>query len=490
MAKKRKLTKTKKPLENTEIKSEIKFGTDGWRAVISEAFTFKNVSIVAQAISEWVNRDLRKKSDVPKRVAVGYDTRFLSSTYARIVAQVLAANNIEVFLSDAAIPTPSLSFGVTKLNALAGVMITASHNPAQFNGIKIKTDKGGAASGDITGSLENYMGKTEVKTIDIEEAKKDQRVVMHDFKEEYVKFLRNYLDLSKIRHANYKVIADVMHGSGNALIRRVLEGTKIKLTIMRDDINPSFDGGKPEPIVEYVQELLMRVKKEKFDLGLILDGDADRIAAVASGGEFIHPQKILGLLILHLVRNRGRTGGIVKTICGTTMMDNIAKKLNLKLYETPVGFKYISDLMVSENIVAGGEEAGGMGFQDYIPERDGTLAGLLLLEMMVYQKKSIKKLAQDMEDEFGRYHYERADLKLGKEPVDIDRAKDIKRILGKKVVDTKDFDGIKLICEDESWLMYRPSGTEPLVRIYAEAKSQSRAKAVIRFGESFLKKIK
>jgi phosphomannomutase len=231
------------------------------------------------------------------------------------------------------------------------------------------------------------------------------------------------------------------------------------------------------------------VKKEKFDLGLVLDGDADRIAAVAAGGEFIHPQQILGLLIFHLVRNRGAVGGVVKTICGTTMLDNIAKKLNLKLYETPVGFKYISELMINEKIVAGGEEAGGMGLPHYIPERDGTLAGLLLLEMMVYQKKNIRRIIEDMQKEFGRYHYERFDLKL--KPgmkFDLDQFKMTKRLLGKKVVGVKDFDGVKLICEDESWLMLRPSGTEPLVRAYSEAKSLSRARQLIKYGEALLKK--
>ena len=486
MGRKKKITK--KPILQEVPKSEIKFGTDGWRAVISDTFTFKNVAIVAQAVSEWVNHDLRKKPGTPKQIAVGYDTRFLSNEYAKIVSCVFAANDIEVFLSDSAIPTPSLSFGVTRKECLAGIMITASHNPAKFNGIKIKTAQGGAASADITNAVEDYLHQTEVKTIDFEKAKSEKKIVMHDFKVEYIEFLRLYLDFKKIKSTKFKVLTDAMHGSGNGLMARVLEGSDTRLTIMRADVNPSFDGGKPEPVVEYLSEILSRVKKEKFDLGLVLDGDADRIAAVAPGGEFIHPQKILGLLILHLVRNRGRTGGVVKTICGTTMIDNIAEKLGLKLYETPVGFKYISDLMVSENIVAGGEEAGGMGLQNYIPERDGTLAGLLLLEMMVYQKKNIKKIVQEMESEFGRYYYERLDMKLTNNSFDLEKVKSIKKILGKKVVEVKDFDGVKLICEDQSWMMFRPSGTEPLVRVYAEAKSQSKAKNILKLGESIVKK--
>ncbi len=471
-----------------EILTEIKFGTDGWRAVISDTFTFKNVAIVAQAISEWVNRDVRKPSGLKRKVAVGFDTRFLSDEYAQIVARILAKNNIEVYLSDGPIPPPALSYGVTRLNAVCGVMITTSHNRGRFNGIKIKTAQGGGAGTNITGRVESYLGKTEVETMDLKEALKEKKIISHDFKVEYVKFIKGYIDFPRIKTANFKVITDVMHGSGNGLMKEILKGTKVKLTLMRDDINPTFDGGKPEPVVEYLSGILRRVKTEKFDLGLVLDGDADRIAAVARGGDFIHPQKILGLLILHLVRNRGRKGGVVKTICGTTLIDNIAKKLGLKLYETPVGFKYISDIMVSEDIIAGGEEAGGIGLQDFIPERDGTLAGLLLLEMMVYEQKDIKRIINEMEKEFGSYNYERLDLKVAKEAYDEDRIKSQKKLLEKKVVSVKDFDGVKLICEDESWLMFRPSGTEPLVRIYSEAKSISRAKQLIKLGQSLLKR--
>ena len=475
-------------------RTKIKFGTDGWRAVISEDFTFKNVAIVAQAISEWLNRDCELKIGHPRRVAVGYDTRFLSDEYAECVSCVLAQNGIEAYLSDAPIPTPALSFGVLKTKSMAGIMITASHNPGRFNGIKIKTAQGGAATRVITEKVENYFYQTEVRKADFSIAKNDKKIILHDYKREYVKFIRNYIDLKRIKNSTFKVLTDAMHGSGDGLMAEILKGTKVRLSLMRADINPSFEGGKPEPVKEYLGEILSRVKREKFDLGLVLDGDADRIAAVAPGGEFINPQKILGLLILHLVRNRGKKGGVIKTLCGTTLIDKIAQKLGLKLYETPVGFKYISDLMVSENIVAGGEEAGGMGLPDYIPERDGTLSGLLLLEMMVSQKKNIKKILSEMEREFGRYFYERLDLQLSTDEalphlysVDLNRLKTLESILGKKVVQIKDLDGVKLICEDESWLMFRPSGTEPLVRIYAEAASQSKAKQLIRFGESFLK---
>ena len=463
--------------------TEIKFGTDGWRGVISDNFTFKNVRIISQAVSEWVNRDIQATA---KTVAVGYDTRFLSEEYARLVSCVLAQNGLNVFLSNSAIPTPSLSYGVIRTKSVAGIMITASHNPAKFNGVKIKTDKGGGAPAEITNKIESYLYQTPVQTMDFTKATEEGRIKRHDFKVDYLKFIKGYIDLNRIRKAKFKVLTDAMHGSGNGLMAQILKGTNIRLSLMRDDVNPSFDGGKPEPVVEYLSGILQRVKKEKFDLGLILDGDADRIAAVAYGGDFIHPQKILGLLALHLIRNRGRTGGIVKTICGTTMIDNIAKKLGVKLYETPVGFKYISDLMVSQNIVVGGEEAGGMGVQGFIPERDGTLAGLLLLEMMVYQKKNIKKILLDLEKEFGRYYYERCDLDLGKGRFNAEGVRSMKTLLGQEVVQIKDFDGIKLICADESWLMLRPSGTEPLVRAYSQAKTPARAKALIKYGRALL----
>jgi alpha-D-glucose phosphate-specific phosphoglucomutase len=472
-------------MATTTSTNEIKFGTDGWRGVIGDTFTFKNVGIVAQAIADWINRNA-KSVDGAKTVCVGYDNRFLSQEFAQEASCVLAANGIKAYLSDTSLPTPALSFGVTKKKSVAGLMITASHNPGKFNGIKIKTAQGGAAGKDITDVVEKYLYETDVKKADFAAAKRSGDIALFDFKGDYVRFLRNYIDFKKIKNAKFKVVQDVMHGSGRELLREILKGTKIKLDIMRSDVNPSFEGGKPEPVPEYLVALTNCLKKEKWDLGLVLDGDADRIAAVAPGGQFISPQKILGLLILHLVRNRGIEGGIVKTLCGTTMLDKIATKLKRKLYETPVGFKYISDLMVTQKIVAGGEEAGGMGLPNYIPERDGSLAGLLLIEMMVYQKKNIKQLLADMEREFGAYFYERLDLTIDRRACDLNKIKAIPGLLGKAVVQVQDIDGVKLTCEDESWLMFRPSGTEPLVRIYSEAKTLKKAKDLIAFGRKFL----
>jgi phosphomannomutase len=456
--------------------ADIKFGTDGWRGVIADNYTFKNLKIISQAVADYLGHG--------KKVAVGFDTRFMSGRFARIAAEVLRNNGIDVVLSDRSIPTPTLSFAVKTRKLDLGIMITASHNPAEYNGFKIKMPSGGAAGPEVTNQVESLLGRNPVKETTVSSAKIEEI----DLTRDYVRFIRSYVDLKKIKNKKFKVLVDAMHGSGDSFIAQILEGTKIKVEFMRNDINPSFGGGRPEPVEDNLKELKERVRKEKFDLGIALDGDADRIAAVAPGGVFIHPQKILGLLALHLNQDRHWSGGLVKTICGTTMMDNIAKFLGIKLYETPVGFKYISNLMETEDIVAGGEEAGGMGVKGYIPERDGSVAGLLLIEMMVYRNKNILKILNETEKRFGKYYYVRADQHLEHQ---VQLRKDLlpKEILGKKVVEVKDYDGIKLICEDGSWLMLRGSGTEPLMRVYAEAKNLGRAKKILEVGKDISRKL-
>jgi len=456
---------------------EIKFGTDGWRGIISDNFTFSNVKRVAEAVADYY----KEKTKPPYRIVIGYDTRFLSSTYARIVAEVLSSRGIEVFLSNRFVPTPALSF-ITRQNKFScGIMITASHNPQEYNGIKIKTKEGGAAPPQVTSEIEKRLNKkisTKYKT-------KPATINMFDFIPDYIRFLRGYVNLEILKNKRYKVLVDAMYGSGNGFISEVLKDTKIKLDFIRNEINPSFGGFRPEPVLENLLPSIQRLKEKKYDLGIVLDGDADRIAGFLGDATFLHPQKILGLLILHLVRNRKLKGSVVKTIVGTTLIDKITQKLNLKLYETPVGFKYISEIMQKEDVLIGGEEAGGIGFKGYIPERDGTLAGLLLIEMMAYENKPMGEILRDMEEEFGRYFYARQDIKLEK-PLSsklYQNFKRIKSVLGKKVVAVKDYDGIKLICEDESWVMVRLSGTEPLIRFYAEASDADKTYDLIKFAK-------
>jgi len=453
---------------------EIKFGTDGWRGIIGDNYTFRNLKILSQAVADYLGP--------AKKVAVGFDTRFMSGRFAKVASQVLASNDIEVVLSDRYIPTPVLSFAVRTRKFDLGVMITASHNPAQYNGFKIKGPSGGSASPEVTDDIESRLGKNTVK----ETSNAAAKIREEDLTRDYIRFIRSYIDLKKIKNKKFKVLVDAMYGAGNSFIAQILQGTSIKLEFMHNAFNPSFGGRRPEPAEENLEELKARVKKERFDLGIALDGDADRIAAVAPGGKFIHPQKILGLLALHLNQDRHWSGGIVKTIAGTTMIDNIARFLKVKLYETPVGFKYISDLMETKDIVAGGEEAGGMGVKGYIPERDGTVSGLLLLEMMVYRNKDILKILNETEKQFGRYYYLRRDAHLDRK-IELKKEDLPKELLGKKVVRVKDFDGIKLICEDESWLMFRASGTEPIMRLYAESKSLSRSKQLLESAEKLIR---
>ena len=455
---------------------EIKFGTDGWRGIIADDYTFKNLKIVSQAVSDYLGPG--------KKLAVGYDSRFMSGAFAELSAKVFRANGIDAILSDRAIPTPALSFTVRMRKLDLGIMITASHNPAEYNGFKIKLSTGGAAGTEVTEAVESRLGKSEIQYSENNSA----RIKREDLASDYVKFIRSYIDLKKLKNKKFKVLVDTMHGSGDSYIARVLKGTGIRLEFIHNTVNPSFAGIRPEPVEENLEELKLMVKKGKFDLGIALDGDADRLAAVGAGGIFIHPQKILGLLSLHLNQARKWSGGIVKTIAGSAMIDNIAKFLKVKLYETPVGFKYISDLMEKEDILAGGEEAGGMGVKGYIPERDGTVAGLLLLEMMAYRNKPIVRILEDMEKQFGRYYYLRNDLSLERriEP----RKEDLPNELsGQKVIQIKDYDGLKLICEDESWLMFRASGTEALMRLYSEARTLKRSKELLELGGKIIRKL-
>ncbi|MFH0877244.1 MAG: phosphoglucomutase/phosphomannomutase family protein [Candidatus Omnitrophota bacterium] len=467
----------------------IKFGTDGWRAVIGAEFTFTNLKLVAQATADYLARDLGKASREKIKVCVGYDTRFLSDKFAQTVAEVLAGNGVSVILSDRAVPTPTLSYAVRERKLDLGIMITASHNPPEFNGYKIKNAKGGAADASVTKKVESYVGSSEVKIKSLGQGRQDGSLQVVDIAKDYVAFLRSYIDFKAFKKSKVRVLLDAMYGSGNSYIADVLKGTGIRLSLMRNEINPHFDGRGPEPVEENVSKIIARMKEGGYDIGLILDGDADRIAAVDSKGCYLPPQKILGLLALHLKQDRGWDGDIVTTIAGTSMLDHIASDLEVSLHETPVGFKYISNLMEMKNILVGGEEAGGMGLKNYIPERDGTLAGLMLVEMMVHRKKTIDKIVAEMEKKYGRYYYVRFDMKLKSTAYRL-YLKRLKpgELLGKKVVNIKDYDGVKFICEDESWLMLRASGTEPKMRIYSEAKSLKRAKDLIKIGQDIVQK--
>lgn len=464
----------------------IKFGTDGWRAIIGEDFTFANVKLVAQAIADYVKGQAPGKED--KGVAVGYDTRFLGREFAGTVAGVFAANGVKVLLSEEPTSTPALSLAIKQNGLMGGVMVTASHNPPNYSGIKYKADYAGPAEPEIIKEIEDLIGKHPVALVTVEDARKNGLVKKTDLNKPHLSFLKSYLDLKSLKKARFKVLVDVMYGAGDNLIKNALSATGCRIETIHNEANPGFNGTPPEPIERNLKELISGVKAGKFDIGLATDGDVDRIGAISPDCSFISSSQIIALLMLHFVEDRKWTGAVVKTISGSFLIDQIASSLKLKLYETPVGFKYICKLMQTEDILIGGEESGGIGFKNYVPERDGTLAGLLLLEMMAFRKKSIKKIIDEMEKRFGRFVQKRLDMEFP----DDKKAKlfaNLKNaspndLLGEPVAEIKTYDGVKIIGKAKSWLLFRASGTEPILRIYCESSSEQKAKKLLEYGRS------
>jgi len=458
----------------------IKFGTDGWRAEIGKDFNFDNLAVLSQAVADYLKVNRKKKASV----VVGYDARFLSKESAFEVASVLSANGIKVLLSGEKVSTPVVSFATKTRKMDLGIMITASHNPASFNGFKVKTPDGGAASNTVTREIEKLLFRSKVKSQSLHSARKKGSLNIFDLSKDYVKFIRNYINIALIKKSRFKVLIDLMYGSGDSYIERVLKGTKIKFSYLHSEFNPSFGGINPEPTEGNLREMISVLRKGKFDLGIALDGDGDRIACVLKGGRYIDAQVILPLLTLHLAQNRNWNGAIVKTIVGSDSIDSVALRLGRILFETPVGFKYISSLFKKEDILIGGEEAGGIGVKNYIPERDATMAAVLLLEMASYLKRGPLKLVRDFERKFGRRHYRRISVPVGSlSRESLNKLKIPAYLLGRKVERVNRLDGIKIIT-DSSWLMFRASGTEPIVRIYAEAKTKKEVERLILQGEN------
>ena len=459
----------------------IKFGTDGWRAVISEDFTFENVRIVSQAIADHFKGD-------GANFVIGYDSRFLSEKYAELVAEVLAGNGIKVLISDKAVPTPLVSLAIKNKRLSGGIMITASHNPPVYNGIKIKAPYGGSADENITKAVESKLGKNEIKSIPFKKCIDSKAAEFIDLKPDYIKFIKAYLDMKLLKKSRLKILVDCMHGVGDGYIPEILKDTDIHITEMRTGRDPLFGGVNPEPIPKNLDAVFQAVKKGDYDIAIVNDGDADRIGAVTPDGEYMNAGAIMALLLLHFVEDRNWRGSVVKTITNTTLIERIAKKYNLKLHETPVGFKYICRLMLEEDVLIGGEESGGIGVKNYMPERDGMLLGILLVEMLAYRKKSIGDIIRDMEKQYGKFCYSRIDIEY---PDDKKRKlmKFLKesppdKILEKPVIETKSTDGYKFILKDSSWLIMRLSGTEPILRIYAEAPTKTLANKYLEAGQA------
>ncbi len=472
----------------------IKFGTDGWRAIISEDFTFGNLRQVAQAIAEFI----REENNSDPTAVVGFDTRFLSDRYAAEVACVLAANGIKTWLARADAPTPAVSYAIVEKEASAGVMITASHNPPRYNGVKLKAGYGGSASPAQHKRVEALLqanlesGKTPCR-MDLESGEEAGLIVKFDPAWRYYEHLSSLIDLDVLSRGEIEVVADGMYGAGRGIFSEILTRSRTRVNSIRHHMNPGFGGIHPEPIARNLKLLMSTIQAGHWDVGLATDGDADRIGAVDGQGEFVDPHRIFALVLRYLIEKRGWRGKVVRTVSTTRMVDRIAHKYGLEVIETPVGFNHIADHMLKGDVLMGGEESGGISIQGHIPEGDGILMGLLLLEVMAASRKPLHELVEELLAEFGPADYQRTDMKL-KRPVA--KAKMVEFLLseapsqisGVEIERIDTVDGVKYYLTDGSWLLIRPSGTEPVLRVYAEAPTSERVAALLEFGENMAEK--
>ncbi len=467
----------------------IKFGTDGWRAVISDTFTFHNLRLVAQAIADFI----REENDNDPSIVIGFDTRFLSDRYAAEVARVMAANHIQTRLARADTPTPAISYAVLRHNATAGVMITASHNAPRYNGVKLKASFGGSASPSQHKRVEqlleqNLFSARGPNLMDLEEALQKDLIVKFDPSWGYYEHLSTLVNLDTISSGELHVVADGMFGSGRGSIGEMLARGRTHVHNIRHEMNPGFGGIHPEPIAKHLGLLISTIQAGHWDVGLATDGDADRIGAVDAQGNFVDPHRIFSLVLRYLIEERGLQGNVVRTVSTTRMLDRIAADHGLQVIETPVGFNHIADLMVADDVLMGGEESGGISIKGHIPEGDGVLMGLLLLEVMAAAKAPLHEVVDDLLNKYGPAQYARTDLKLARPVKKSDMVKMLldlapADIEGVAIETIQTTDGVKYYMNDGSWLLIRPSGTEPVLRVYAEAPNDDRVKALLGFGE-------
>lgn len=475
----------------------IHFGTDGWRAVISDTFTFSNLRMVAQAIADaaasehWETKATPNVN--PNRFVVGYDTRFLSDRYAAEVARVLAANGFSVMLAQADAPTPAISYAVKYNNAAGGVMITASHNAPRYNGVKLKAAYGGSSLPEDCRKVEVYINDNEQRArgpnlMDFDKAREMGLIQKFNPLPAYFNHLRRLINTDLIAENPQRFVVDSMYGSGRGTIRAFLQGTGCEITEIRGEMNPGFGGVHPEPIGKYLSPLAGAIGLGQGSFGLATDGDADRIGAMDERGNFVDPHKIMALALKYLVEQRGWTGSVVRTVSTTRMIDRLAKRYGLTVHETPVGFNHIADYMMAEDVLIGGEESGGISFKGHIPEGDGPAMGLLLVEIIAQSGKTLGQLVDDLLNDVGPAFYERADLRLSrpvakKDMTDLLFRQAPAEIGGLKVTEVSSRDGVKYILSDDSWLLIRPSGTEPVLRVYAEGRSQPVVKELLQYGQ-------
>jgi len=465
----------------------IKFGTDGWRGLIADDFTFHNVRRVARAIASYIQTN----EDPSKGVVVGYDTRFASKQAADIAAEVLAAAGIPVKLAADYVPTPAISLAVKSLGAAGGVVITSSHNPWNWNGVKFKGKFGGSATPAMMKAVEQEL------RADATPSGTKAAIEEVDLKQPYIEAICRFVDLDLIAKANFKFAIDSMHGSGRGILTQIFSEHGIEHVAIRQELNPLFPGINPEPIQPHVAMLQKVAVKQRCHAGFATDGDADRIGAVAEDGSFVDSHKIFAVLLRWLLERKQWSGEVVRAFNTTRMLDRIASKHGRKLNECSIGFKYIADLMMEREIVAGGEESGGIGYSRYLPERDGILNSLLLANVMAEEKKPLGQLVADLQKEYGPHYYGRRDLHItdAVKQNAIKRASDggTTRLAAFPVLKKESLDGIKFFLDApangngaEPWVLFRASGTEPLLRVYAEAASPELVNEILLHAERFV----
>jgi alpha-D-glucose phosphate-specific phosphoglucomutase len=457
--------------------SAIKFGTDGWRGIIADDFTFENASTVAEAISRYVVRG----EDARKGVIVGYDHRYSSDWVAKRVAEVISSAGTPVWLTDRPCPTPAVSYLVRNREAAGGIVVTASHNPYRWNGIKYKASYGSSALPSIVAQIENELLFVESSGLPWLPSRRE---LIHalDPRKPYLDALEKLVDWERIRAAKFRFAFDAMHGSAAGLLPELFQRHGVECHEIRGTRDPRFDGAHPEPIEPHIAPLQEAVKSGRFDAGFAADGDGDRIGAVDRNGEFVNPHQIFALLVWHLAGMRNLPGEIAKTFSVTKLIDKLAAKLERKLHEVPIGFKYICELMLEQNILIGGEESGGIGTSLYLPERDSTVSALFLAELMAWHGKSLGELLGELHKEFGEYRYGRIDLDVTpqqKEQAVAWFSNGTEQLLDWPVVRRENLDGVKLYLGEEGWVMVRASGTENLLRVYAETSRTDTTRRVL-----------
>ena len=474
-----------------ETKPVVKFGTDGWRGIIADDFTYENVRVATRAIAHYV----LKNEDPTKGICIAYDTRFGSRSFANVAAEVFANAGIKVALASEITPTPALSYAVRERKAAGGVMITSSHNPAEWNGVKYKASYGGSGRPAIMSAIESYLN------LPLPDAKKQGKIEEVNFNPEYVTALARFVDLAAIQRSGYKFLIDCMYGCGRGVLASIFRRIDVPFVEIRAELNPAFPGINPEPILPHIKAAQEAVVREECDAGLITDGDADRIGAVDEYGNVVDAHKIYAVLLKWLLERKGWPGDVTRAFNTTKMLDRIAAKYGRKLHEHGIGFKYVCDLMLEGNILIGGEESGGIGISKHLPERDGLLNSLLIANVMADEKKTLGQLVAALQEEFGEHQYGRIDMHIDNElkQAAITRAAALEpgdTMAGMKVLRVETLDGIKFFLENpacadkpnaaETWLLLRASGTEPLLRVYCESCSMDSVQHILEQARQFV----